>query len=876
MDNVVAQAITNSIMITDDHKTHTAPSTAAAAATAVPPPSSALPDGSQLPGAGVFVRGPSHDLHNAGAVGQQPFRTSHSTTDLQSLQQQFAAQYPTTSAAFVIPQQAGTTNTSSMTPRNLSRQASPSEHQGPSNKRRKQSSSTKVPSGLTMTKLDGPQPSISGNGSASVASVQQFNLSPHGFVSPTERPFVSPTALSGQFGNGGPLTPNSNENNSYFNSLQQQQPPGLDGLSQQQIMSAPNSAHPSRPGSPGVSSRNAFADAAHNMSRASNLANQTWQPLTNAGNRLPTVIHKLVPAEGSTTGGTEVTLLGSGFCPGMEVVFGDTLATTTTFWGDKCLNCLTPPSLQPGSVPVVFKHDHPTFGQVQQTQPIMPKQQHFFRYVDDRELQMYRLALSILGQKLRNPSDAFHTAQRIMGGDQTTLWNLQNDIQSGNNGQRQVPNLSAQGQTSDLDSKMLTYLEFIDLDDSPRPPRYNSRSTTGQTLLHFASSLGLTRFVAGLLARGANPDVQDKNGHTPMHLAALSGNAHIVHRLRLAGADAMARSIRGFTPADLATSLPAHQAALIPARHYRSRSVGSSPSLRRRLSSSASLNSFWETSSACGSFNYAADDSDDAEVSDSEDEENLHFSLSRRSSVHNGASSLYYTHSREGSVQVDGIRTQAEIDDETEDSPSSSPPAALVAWRNQLATQIHQFQQSVGRAFPNLPALPPIPPMPALPDYQAYPMMRRISNLVPHRPGSSWSAKDGWWDLLTGHSTPSATEPPPYEELYPHPEADEDHDHELKKASLVRAAADAALDEHFEARASSSTQLVTKDEITDIRIGRKTISREQQEHLRQQQARKMKGLRKDKNLYFIWVRNSVCHISICRLTCPFCRFPCYS
>jgi hypothetical protein len=31
------------------------------------------------------------------------------------------------------------------------------------------------------------------------------------------------------------------------------------------------------------------------------------------------VIHKLVPAEGSITGGTEVTLLGSGFYPGMEV-----------------------------------------------------------------------------------------------------------------------------------------------------------------------------------------------------------------------------------------------------------------------------------------------------------------------------------------------------------------------------------------------------------------------------------------------------------------------------------------------------------------------------------------------------------------------------
>ncbi|KAL1969347.1 hypothetical protein VTN77DRAFT_9540 [Rasamsonia byssochlamydoides] len=828
LDNVVAQAITNSIMITDDHKTHAAPPPAP------PPPSSALPDGTQLPGAGVFVSGPGHDASNTSTIGPQDFRVSQSSTDLQ---QQFPSQYPLTPTPYGIPQGSGA-STSSFTPRNLSRQASPSDFPGPSSKRRKHSSSGKLPPGLTMTKLDGPQSSASGNASG---NGPQFASGSRTFLSPADRPFVTPMAMSGQFGNG-PPTPNSNDNNPYFNSVPP--PQSLDNLAQQPLMSAHNSTHQSRPGTPPGSSRNNFPDPNQSLTLGPNPTNHIWPPLSNPGNRLPSIIHKLVPAEGSTTGGTEVTLLGSGFYPGMEVVFGDTLATTTTFWGDKCLNCLTPPALQPGLVPVVFKHEHPTFGQMQhQSQPIIPKQQHYFRYVDDRELQMYRLALGILGQKLRNPTDAFQTAQRIMGGDPSTLWAVQNDLQGGNGGQRQVPGLNAQGQTSDLDSKMLTYLEFIDLDESPRAPKYNMRSSAGQTLLHFASSLGLTRFVAGLLARGANPDVQDNNGHTPMHLAALSGHAHIVHRLRLAGANASARSIRGFTPADLATSLPAHQAALIPAHHYRSRSVGSSPSLRRRPSSSASLSSFWETSSASGSLNYAVDDdSDDSEQSDSE-------ANSRRSSMHQDTTpSLYYTQSREGSVQLESVHTPAEASTEEEDSSSFSPPAALVAWRNHLATQIHQFQQSVGRAFPNLPALPP---MPALPDYQAYPMMRRISNLVPHRPGSSWSAKEGWWDLLTGSSAAANSEPPAYEELYPHKETDEDH--EVKKASLVAAAADAALDEHFEAKASSSRQTVVQEEIKDIRIGRKSISREQQEQLRQQQARKMKGLGSDRNLYFFWI-----------------------
>lgn len=853
--NVIAQAMTNSIMITDDHKTHAAGSNSGTA------PSNALTDGTQLPGTSVFISSSPQELAKAPVGGQHPFRISPST-DSQVISQQMAAQYATTSGPFVAMPQNSVTSSASLTPRNGSRQTSPIEYAGPSSKRRKHSSSGKLPTGLTMTRLDSPQANTS---TSSTVSGQVPNT--NGYFSPTERPFATPIGVSGPFSNGPPTPNNSNNESPFFNAVQQAQ--NLDNLAQH-FMSTPSSAHASRPGSPGLTaSRNVFAEPTHNSSTGPNPVNQAWPHLTNAGNRLPTIIHKLVPAEGSTTGGTEVTLLGSGFYPGMEVVFGDTLATTTTFWGDKCLNCLTPPALQPGLVPVVFKHEHPTFGQVPQTQPILPKQQHFFRYVDDRELQMYRLALSILGQKLRNPSDAFQTAQRIMGGDQVALWNLQNDIQGGSSGQRQIPNLNVQGQTNDLDSKMLTFLEFIDLDDSPRAPRYNSKSSAGQSLLHFASSLGLTRFVAGLLARGANPDVQDKNGHTPMHFAALSGHAHIVHRLRLAGADAMTRSIRGFTSADIATSLPAHQAALIPARHYRSRSVGSSPSLRRRLSSSVSLNSFWEASSASESFNLTQDQSDDEEATESDEDETNVFISSRRSSIHQDAGpSLFYTRSREGSVHVDSVNPDITPDEEAEAGASTAPPASLVLWRNQLATQINQFQQSVGRAFPNLPALPPMPPMPtmptmpALPDYQAYPMMRRISNLVPHRPGSSWSSKDGWWEMFTGNSSPTAAtetanEPPAYDELYPHQEADEDRDLEIKKTSLLRAATDAALDQHFGDHAgpsNSNGETESEEELTDIRIGRKTvISRQQQEQLKKQQARKMKGLRKDKNLFFFWV-----------------------
>ncbi|KAL4895946.1 hypothetical protein BDV59DRAFT_173507 [Aspergillus ambiguus] len=820
-ENVIAQAITNSIMITDDHKTHAPPAPPA------PGPSPSLPDGTQLPGVGVFPSGVSSETSK---TAQSP-----SATDLQGLQQRFNSQYQMASASFSVTQSSanGISPSSSQTPRSLSRQASPNDFQGPTSKRRKHSNSGRLPSELTMTKLESSQ--SSGGVSNTIGNESPFSA-PRGFASPVERPFVTANALSNQFTTG-PPTPNSGDNNPFFNPTPQ--PQSLDTFIQQQLMSAPNSAQPSRPGTPGGSSRNNFQDQNINLSLGPSTSTPMWPPLTSAGNRLPSVIHKLVPAEGSITGGTEVTLLGSGFYPGMEVVFGDTLATTTTFWGDKCLNCLTPPALQPGLVAVVFKHEHPTFGQLQPTQTLMPKQQQYFRYVDDRELQMYRLALGILGQKLGSQADAFQTAQQIMGSDPKSIFGLQKDFQGSPSGghQRQVPGLEQQGKLSDLDSRMLTYLEFIDLDDNPRPPKYNSRSATGQSLLHFASSLGLTRFVAGLLARGANPDVQDSIGNTPMHLAALNGHAHIVHRLRLAGANVHARSIRGFTPADLATTLPAHQAALIPARHYRSRSVGSLTSSRRRHSSSASLHSLWESSS--GSFDNAIDDSSE----DEDEEDELVFPVSRRSSIHQDAAASIST---------------AESAAPSGDVRAFSPPAALVAWRNQLQAQINQFQQSVANAFPNLPALPP---MPALPDYQAHPMMRRITNLVPHRPTTSWSAKEGWWDLLTGNSAPNTTELPSYEELYPRQEGqDEEETARLKKSSTLQAATDALLDQHFGAQSSShasSSRAVhvkqEKEDLKDIRIGRKVISREQQKHLREQQARRMKGLASDRNLYFIWI-----------------------
>ncbi|QSS60329.1 hypothetical protein I7I51_05127 [Histoplasma capsulatum] len=74
---------------------------------------------------------------------------------------------------------------------------------------------------------------------------------------------------------------------------------------------------------------------------------------------------------------------------------------------------------------------------------------------------------------------------------------------------------------------------------------------------------------------------------------------------------------------------------------------------------------------------------------------------------------------------------------------------------------------------------------------------------------------------------------------------------------MVQAARDAAVDQHFEmiseGEASSASSISSPSDIGDVRIGRTNIPHEQQEQLRQAHARKMKRIRSDRNLFFIWI-----------------------
>ncbi|KAH8820464.1 hypothetical protein F5884DRAFT_658075 [Xylogone sp. PMI_703] len=828
-DRLIAQEITSSIMITDDHKTH-----------------NILPiQGQQPNGSDAYLQAGSGGFSTEGIFeapagnGTNPFRISHSSSDLQSLQRNVPVQYqPPVNLTTPLPPQ---NPTMTITPRNLSRQVSPSPSAGPTSKKRKASGSSKVPSGLAMTRLEtGP----TGASPGGTAGPSPFTPNQAAFPLPNEHQFAQPSMnmpnMLPQY-NAGPPTPNSNDQ-VFFSGANRSQ--SVENLAMQQMYSAPASAHASRAPSPS-GLRNAYQQQQAQIAQA--VANGLYGIPLGLNPHRPPTIHKLIPNEGPKAGGIEVTCLGSGFCQGLEVMFGDCKATTTTFWGETSLVCLLPPSAFAGTVPVTFKHQHQ-----QQMQPFgaspIPKHQAYFKYVDDDEQQIIRTALSVLGHKMTGKMEDVRELARRIVGDGASSWGA-GQVQSpvGGSQHQQVSGFSAATFGVDVEATLLRCLDLIDLDDSPHTPRLNLRRASGQTMLHMACSLGLHRFVAALLARGAHPEPRDKGGFTPMHFAALHNHPQIVRRLILYGADPTVRSLQGYTPGDMATSEEVFRATRRIEHHTRTRS-GSS--LRSRANSATSLRSVWGPTSVTSAMENLdlTTSGDDNQSCDSELSEEDQKPMKDRGfwmrSRHSSSQKKLRDPKSTSLLQLPDVNPAAGI---------ASPSAAMIAFRDQVTAHIQQLQQNIHLNLPNLPQMLTLPPIPGLPDYQAYlpssPMVRRISSLVgSNRPENS-NQDYRWWDLFSG-TLPTA--PPAYEDIFP------GEDISSKKASVVQAAADTIADnkcaEIFDQAESSTASRSNQLSLDTVRIGQKhTITKEQQERLRLAHAERIKKIRSDRNLFFVWI-----------------------
>ncbi|KAJ9141939.1 Ankyrin repeat protein [Pleurostoma richardsiae] len=830
---LIAQAFSPSIMITDDHKTHTT----------LPGVPGGANNNSESSLAAPVPSGLDVKPLNPGELVRSP----QSGSELQGLKRNVSATFPS-----AISSQAPSTIASART---LSRPPSPSGLSGPSSKKRKSSSSPKVPSGLAMTRLEtsnlsASQPPAGQNGPAGTPS--PFTPSMGSFpVTSADAMFGQNTATTGTVPNSfttGPPTPNSNDQVMFSNANRSS---SMDNLSLTQMYSAPVSAHPSRAPSPNGLRNSAnvmqhqHQQAQLNQALQHNLFNLSMPVAMTPAT--PSVIHKVIPNEGPKSGGIEVTILGEGFYQGLEVMFGDRRATTTTFWGETSLVCLLPPSHLAGPVRVTLKSPN---GQPCQPFSSVSKQQPLFNYIDDYENQLIRSALSVMSHKMTGKlEDAREIARRLM---------FNNDTSGGGSSAG-----NSAGYTLNFETQLLRVLEFLDLDDSSNKVRLNLRRRSGQTMLHLACALGLHRFVAGLLARGANADARDKGGYTPMHLAALNDHPEIVRRLIQAGADPTIRTIGGLTPAEVATSRDVLRAIRRIERHARSRSGGS---LHSRANSATSLRSLWEPTSSARATTTAVEFSTSTEESESAGESPEYTSgdLSseeadvdeldgpwldmRRTSTHSQRRRA--TDVSPPQVPAVGARREP-----------ASPTAAMTAFREQFTAQFQQFQQAMAMHFQNLPQFPSfsqMPNMPPLPDYQA---LQRMTSFLPHigggsRPGSAGDQPQTkemdsrWWALSSFMS--SSAPPPAYEELFPQSQLDK------KQASAALAAADAEADSKCATlydEASTSTATSSPQQTPKVlEIGRKhRITKEQRENLRRAHAKNFKGIRSDHKLFFVWI-----------------------
>ncbi|THY29142.1 hypothetical protein D6D01_03640 [Aureobasidium pullulans] len=387
--NVVAQDISDSILITDDHKTHPMASV----------PGQAWYDG-QFPAQAPFTSHSMVDLHSH----MPAMSVSKSTGNLQSLG--YGAQnfhQPSNMHMQNFPPSQATTP-GTMTPRNLSRPGSPNSagQAGPSKKRKSSSAHRRIPSTLTMTKMENQQ-------MAQPTAQAPFSPTSAGFLSGNNDPsyITMPHSASRAHFHTGPSTPI--ETTTFpFSALNRTN--SMDGAAYQAFYSAPSSAHQSRAPSPVLVGPNlaAFqrqqahggASAMPNRQNPFAMSNSAMPNAMSEPDRTHPIINKVTPSEGPPSGGTEVSVYGSGFAPGMEVMFGDQVATATTYWGEKALCCVLPPG-QNGIVPVAIAPSP-----MRQYSAPPPGQTQVFNYVGKTsEMQTMEMALRYYSQKETGRAD---------------------------------------------------------------------------------------------------------------------------------------------------------------------------------------------------------------------------------------------------------------------------------------------------------------------------------------------------------------------------------------------------------------------------------------------------------------------------------------
>ena len=750
--NVIAQEMSDSILITDDHKTHPPQMTAMGSEVLFHPGHLGANGG--LPTSYSMMDLQSH---------AQPFTSSRSAGNLQALAYSQQPQFNPHSHIHQLPNNGyGSHATSAtMTPTNLSRPGSPTSagQAGPNKKRKSSTFHKRLPSGLQMTpRVDTSQP----QSASAIQGVAMSNFSPTFGQQNDSFMQVPNSASQAQFFGSGPPTPANEQGQFAFGA----HPHQLD-ITRAQNASAyfshPSSAVPSRSNSPilphsrlnmSAFSRQPVQTTTNQLNRNSQLYNSQSSAGAMQEDEPPgPTMTKITPNSGPVSGGTEVSIFGYNFTHHTQIMFGDSIAPTT-FYGSQCILATSPPGRR-GQVHVKIV---PSDGALQYA---TSQSGQIFTYTDTNP-QMMEMALRLLSQQQTGDP-----GQWMQFTNQVANQFMQTSISPAglqNQGYGGGAMLSAEGPR--MEAVVLKVFDLVDQSESPFRPWYDMRSEGGETMLMLAAALNMHRVAAALLARGANPDLRDNGGYTALMHAALHGRPKTFQLLLVKGADSTLRSLKGYTAIDLVQ--PDEMQHFVQILQTTRRTRSGRPSFHTRHSyGSGSSKTSWDIASA--SF-YESD-----AVSS---EHTISMPTSRRPSDNVPLPEL----TEQETVQI-----------------QPAPSAAMIVWRDALAAQIYHFQQTFHSSMPSF-QLPPIP------DYQDNPMVRRLSSLVPTRystrpvthvedesPGSALIPPSRLWDMFSSPS-PCATAPPAYSELFPE-QARATGGQLDKQNSLETAVVDAVADE---------------------------------------------------------------------------------
>ncbi|RIA92219.1 hypothetical protein C1645_82014 [Glomus cerebriforme] len=275
--------------------------------------------------------------------------------------------------------------------------------------------------------------------------------------------------------------------------------------------------------------------------------NSIYQNGTISGYPLPRM-SRLIPSEGPTYGGVEVTVLGSNFIEGLTCVFGETPALPTQYWSPNTLVCILPPAPTPGPVVVSFK-------ECPMSLIDNPEEVVFFNYTDDSDRALMELALQVVGMKMTGKlEDARNIAMRIVGGND----NNNNSGHSNGNGNmngmhNHLASFALQTGENNFEAHIISTISLLDVLETEHDS-ISLQNRQQHTMLHIAAMLGYTRLCSVLIDRGIDLNLQDKYGFTALHYAAWTGKEEVVRLLMTIGSGDVIPNFNDQYAIDLALS----------------------------------------------------------------------------------------------------------------------------------------------------------------------------------------------------------------------------------------------------------------------------------------------------------------------------------